>query len=95
MEKKMVSILRALNMGSGSCPLSYIVIHTNIVEPLPLLESLEKEGYVRCISNNGWSSTSLPKFEITEKACQKLGEMDSARLTIFLKTVKTAMAGSL
>ena len=92
MEKRMASILRALSMGSGCCPLGYIVIHTNIVEPLPFLESLEKEDYVRRIDNDGWSPTSSPKFEITEKARQKLREMDSAGLTIPLKAVETAMA---
>jgi hypothetical protein len=47
MENRKASILRTLNMGGGCCPLGYIVIHTNIVEPLPFLESLEEEGYVR------------------------------------------------
>ena len=92
MEKRMASILRALNMGSGCCPLGYIVIHTNIVEPLPFLESLEKEGYVRRINDDGWSPASSPKFEITEKARKKLREMDSAGLTIPLKAIETAVA---
>ena len=93
MEKRKASILRTLNMGGGGCTLGYIVIHTNIVEPLPFLKSLEKEGYVSRIGNNGWSPTSSPKFEITEKAHKKLREMDSAGLTIPLKRVEIAVRG--
>ncbi len=91
MENRKASILRTLNMGGGCCPLGYIVIHTNIVEPLPFLESLEEEGYVRRINGDGWSPTSSPKFEITEKAHKKLREMDSAGLTIPLKRVEAVM----
>ena len=91
MEKRKASILRALSMGGGYCPLGYIVIHTNIVDPLPFLGSLEKEGYVRRIDDDSWSPVNSPRFEITEKAHKKLKEMDSAGLTIPLKVVKIAM----
>ena len=92
MEKRKASILRALNMGGGCCPLGYIVIHTNIVEPLPFLESLEEEGYVRRINGDGWSPTSSPGFGVAGGAHKKLREMDSAGLTIPLSAVETAMA---
>jgi len=87
MEKKMMKILQVLDRASCYCPLGYISQHTNIVEPLKIMEALEKEGYVRCCEWDGWSPSNYPQFEITPKARQELRQIETAVLQIPLRVV--------
>jgi len=82
MEKKMIKILQVLDRASCCCPLGYISLHTNIVEPLKLLEALEEEGYVHRAEVDSWSPSNHPRFEITPKARQELRHVELETLSI-------------
>ncbi|KON31101.1 hypothetical protein AC482_01980 [miscellaneous Crenarchaeota group-15 archaeon DG-45] len=77
METKMVKILQVLSRASCYCPLGYISLHTNIIEPLQILEALEEEGYVVRCKCNDWSPSNYPQFMITPKARQSLGQIEA------------------
>jgi len=92
MEKKMIKILQVLDRASCACPLGYISLHTNIVEPLKLMETLEREGYVcRCGWDN-WSPSKYPMFEITPKAREELRQMETIALQVPLTVVAQTLA---
>ncbi len=91
MEKKMTVVLQALDMAKGSCPLGFISLHTNIAEPLPILEALEKAGLARRVESREWSLAAGPRFEITEKARKQLREMESASPKVSLSVVEEAL----
>lgn len=92
MERQMIKILQVLDRASGYCPLGYISLHTNIAEPLKLLEALEKEGYVSRGECDSWSPTNYPQFEITAKACQELRQIEANVLRIPLSVVAKKLA---
>ncbi|RDE17798.1 MAG: hypothetical protein C4K49_00960 [Candidatus Thorarchaeota archaeon] len=91
MEKKMIVVLQALDMAKGSCPLGFISLHTNIAEPLPILEALEKAGLARRVESREWSLAGGPRFEITDKARKQLREMESASPKVSLSVVEEAL----
>jgi hypothetical protein len=91
MEKKIIRILQVLDRANCCCPLGYITLHTNIVDPLKMLESLEREGYVRRAEYDEWSPSGHPQFEITQKARQELRRLQS----IVFKTPLKVMAQTL
>jgi hypothetical protein len=91
MDKKMIAILQALDMAKGSCPIGFVSLHTNIAEPLPILESLEKAGLARRVESREWSLTGGPRFEITEKARKQLKEIESASPKVSLSVVEEAL----
>jgi hypothetical protein len=92
MEKKIVNILQLLDRASCCCPLGYISLHTNIAEPLRIIEALKAEGYVRRSKNCDWSLSSSPMFEITPKARQELRQLESQVLQIPLQLVAQKIA---
>lgn len=95
MEQKMIKILQVLDRASGgACPLGYISLHTNIVDPLKLLEALEEEGYCRKCPVSGWSPTGYPKFEITPKGRSALRELETEMLHTPLSLVAQALTGT-
>jgi len=87
MERQMIKILQVLDRASCYCPLGYISLHTNIVEPLNLLKALEEEGYVRCCEWDGWSPSNYPQFEITPQARQELRRLEANMLQIPMSVV--------
>jgi hypothetical protein len=87
MERKMIKILQVLDRASCYCPLGYISMHTNIVEPLKLLEALEEEGYVCRCKPDEWSPSGHPMFEITPKARQELRQIEADIIQIPLRVV--------
>lgn len=87
MERKMIKILQVLDRASSACPLGYISLHTNVVEPLKIMEALEKEGYVRRCPCDDWSPSRYPLFEITPKACKELRQIEANVLQIPLRVV--------
>lgn len=92
MEGKIVKIVQALDRASSPCPLGYIAIHTNIVDPLEIMEALEKEGYCRRYPTGDWSPSMSPMFEITPKARQELRELEANVLQVPLSLVAQALA---
>lgn len=87
MEKKMIKILQVLDRASCYCPLGYISLHTNVIEPLKILELLEEEGYVCRSECDNWSPSNYPMFKITPKARQELRQLEANILQIPLKVV--------
>ena len=92
MEESLVRILQVLDRAGSACPLGYITRHTNIIAPLPALETLEKEGQVSRVKSNTWSPTGQPLFEITEKGRQTLHHTEAAALKVSLKLVEETLA---
>lgn len=92
MEKEMIRILQVLDRASCYCPLGYISMHTNIVEPLKLLEALEEEGYVSRCEPDEWSASRYPMFQITPKARRELRQMEAEALQVPLKAVAEKLA---
>jgi hypothetical protein len=87
MEGKMLRILQTLDVASSPCPLGYISLHTNIVEPLKIMEALESEGYCRRCPSGDWSPSRSPMFEITQKARQELKQLEASVLQVPLSVV--------
>lgn len=87
MEKKMIKILQVLDRASSYCPLGYISLHTNIIEPLKIMDILEKEGYVHRRKWDGWSPSNYPQFEITPKARQEIRKLEADVLQIPLGVI--------
>ena len=92
LEGKKIKILQVLERASCPCPPDYITLHTNIAEPLNLLNALEEEGYVHCLEDNHWSPSRPLQFEITLKARQELRQIESLWLRIPLNTVAKVAA---
>jgi hypothetical protein len=92
MERKMIKILQVLDRASCACPLGYISIHTNVVEPLKIMEALENEGYVFRCPVSDWSSSGYPMFEITPKARHELRELEANVLQVSLSVVAEKLA---
>lgn len=92
MEKTMIKILQVLDRASCSCPLGYISLHTNVIDPLEILEALEEEGYAQRCPVSDWSSSSYPMFEITTKARNELRELEANMLQIPLRIVAERIA---
>lgn len=76
MERKMIKILEVLARAGCFCPLGYISLHTNIVEPLKILNILKEKNYVVCCTGDGWSPSNYPQFMITAKAIQELRRLE-------------------
>jgi len=87
MEGKMIRILQVLDRASCACPLGYISLHTNVVEPLEILDVLEGEGYVHRCAGGDWSPSGYPMFEITPKARQALRQIETNVLQIPLRVI--------
>ncbi|MDH5791116.1 MAG: hypothetical protein OEZ44_02935 [Candidatus Bathyarchaeota archaeon] len=92
MEGKIIKILQTLERASSPCPLGYIALHTNIVEPLKIMEALEREGYCRRCPTGDWSPSMSPMFEITTKARQELREVETSVLHVPLSVVAQTLA---
>jgi hypothetical protein len=88
MDKKMISILQALDVAKAPTTVAFVSVHTHIVDPLPLIESLEKDGYVHRIAPQGAASGAPTKFEMTPKAVKELSDIESSVLKVPLKVVK-------
>ena len=70
----MNAILRLLSINPSGCTSEYIVLHTNIPEPMPILEILCAKGFVRNIMPEHGSLIPGPRFRITPKGLNKLEE---------------------
>lgn len=92
MEGKIIKILQTLDRASSPCPLGYISLHTNIVEPLKIMEALEREGYCRRCPTDDWSPSMFPIFEITPKARRELRELETSVLQVPLSVVAQTLA---
>ncbi|MDO8122982.1 MAG: hypothetical protein Q6364_01185 [Candidatus Hermodarchaeota archaeon] len=93
MEIKLVRILQCLDRSSSGCPLGHITRHTNIPEPLSLLDILEENNLVQRCSCDGWSPTGHPQFEITSKGSQKLREIEASSIHIPIRILEKAYVG--
>ena len=91
MKEKIIRILQALDRASSPCPLGYISLHTNIVEPLEIMEALGREGYCRCCPSSEWSPSGSPMFEITPKGQQELREIEANVLQVPLSVLTQAL----
>jgi hypothetical protein len=94
MEEKMIKILQVLDRSGDACSLGYITLHTSIIEPLELLEILEREGYVQRCKRNSWSPSSGLRFQIAPSAKQKLRELEGEVLRVPLQVVADVYATS-
>ena len=92
-KNKMIKILQVLARASCYCPLGYISQHTNVVEPLKLLESLEKEGYIVRCECTDWSPSNYPQFMATPKADQELRRLEAEMFNIPKNVVVGKLAG--
>ena len=92
MEEKMIKIMQVLDRAGCECPLGYITLHTSVIEPLEILEILEKEGYVQRCEAKGWSPSSGLKFKITPSARRKLRELEGEVLRVPLQVVTDVYA---
>jgi len=92
MEEKMIKILQLLDRAGCACPLGYVTLHTSIIEPLELLEIMEREGYVQRCESRSWSPSSGLKFKITSNARQKLRELEGEVLRVPLQVVADVYA---
>jgi DNA-binding IclR family transcriptional regulator len=92
MEEKMIKILQLLDRVECPCPLSYITLHTSIIEPLEFLEVLEKQGYVQRSESKSWSPSSGLKFKITPNARQKLRDLEAEVVRVPLQVVADTYA---
>ncbi|MFW9830766.1 MAG: hypothetical protein ACFFD8_03230 [Candidatus Thorarchaeota archaeon] len=90
MEEKMIKVLQCLDRASSGCQLGYITHHTNITEPLPLLESLEEIEFVQRCPCDGWSTAGHPKFEITTKGRQQLRSFEVSNVHIPISILRKA-----
>lgn len=93
MERKPIQILEVLDRAACACPVGYISLHTNIVDPLKILDELEEEVYCRRSPPSKWAPTGDPKFEITPKARQMLKEQEKEVRQIPLNQVARVMSG--
>jgi hypothetical protein len=91
MEESLVRILQILDRAGSGCPLGYITRHTNIIAPLPVLETLEKDGCVSRVKSNTWSPTGQPLFEMTEKGRTMLRQVEASALQVSLKLVEETL----
>lgn len=91
MKEKIIRILQTLDRASSPCPLGYISFHTNIVEPLEIMEALESEGYCRCCPSSDWSPSGSPMFEIVSKGRQELREIEANVLQVPLSVLAQAL----
>jgi DNA-binding IclR family transcriptional regulator len=93
METKLIKILQCLDRASSGCPLGYITRHTNIPEPLSLLEVLEENDLVQRCSCDGWSPIGHPRFEISAKGSQKLRDIEASSIQIPIRVLEKAFVG--
>ena len=92
MEESLFRILQVLDRAGSACPLGYITRHTNIIAPLPALETLEKESLVSRVKSNTWSPTGQPLFEITDKGRQTIHHAEASAVKVSLKLVEETLA---
>lgn len=92
MEKKLIKILQCLDRSASGCQLGYVTHHTNILDPLPFLETLEEHGFVQRCPCNGWSASGHPKFEITKQGRQQLREVEINSVSIPIRILAKAYA---
>ena len=92
METKIIRILQVLDRASCACPLGYISLHTNVVEPLKIMETLENEGYVNRCPVSDWSTSGHPMFEVTPKARKELRELEVNVLQIPLRVIAQTLS---
>lgn len=91
-ERKMVKILQVLDRASCFCPLGYISLHTNIIDPLNILKALEENGYVRRCECDDPKAAQIspsyhPIFEISPRGRQELRQLEAEMLQIRLSVV--------
>lgn len=94
MERKMTRILQVLDRASCACPLGYISLHTNIVDPLNILNALEEGGYCCRCPPSDWSPSGHPMFEITPKARDELRELEANVLQVPLSLVAKTLTST-
>lgn len=92
MENDTIKILKVLDRASCACPLGYITLHTNIIQPLEIVKTLVREGYCCQSTVNGWSGSGHPKFEITPMGRHKLRELEANVLQIPMRIVLQKLA---
>lgn len=92
MEQKLIKILQCLDRSASGCQIGYVTHHTNVLNPLPLLETLEENGFVQRCACNGWSPTGHPKFEITQQGRQQLREIEMSRVSVPIRILAKAYA---
>jgi hypothetical protein len=92
MEKKLITVLQCLDRSKSGCQLGYVTLHTNIPEPLPLLEILEEEGLVKRCPCDGWSPSGHPMFEITPNGHSRLREIELDSVSIPIRILARAYA---
>jgi hypothetical protein len=92
MEKKLITVLQCLDRSKSGCQLGYVTLHTNIPEPLPLLEILEEDGLVQRCLGDGWSPAGHPMFEITTNGRQTLRKIELTSISIPTRILAKAYA---
>jgi len=92
MEKSLIKILQCLDRASSGCQLGYITHHTNIMDPLDYLNTLEENGFVQRCQCDGWSPTGHPKFEITPNGRQQLRNFEISGIHIPIRVLEKVLA---
>lgn len=94
MKEKIIKILQTLDRASSPCPLRYLSLHTNIIEPFKIMEAMEGEGYCRCYKGSDWSPSGSPMFEITPKGKKELRAIEASVLQVPLSILAQALTDS-
>ncbi len=93
MEKVAFEILHVLDRIYSYSPLGYISLHSNVAEPLPILEELEGMGYVSRCKDCDWSPARYPLFVITPEGRSALRKLQAMEIQVPRKLVAQRMAG--
>ena len=82
----MIAILRLLSLTCHGCTPEHIALHTNIPEPMSIIEKLCSKGYVQNIIPEHGSLVPGPRFRITSKGLKRLeeGNMQTVRIPLAL-----------
>ena len=92
MEKTLITILQCLDRASSGCQLGYITRHTNIMDPLDYLNTLEQNGFVQRCQSDGWSPAGYPRFEITLSGRQQLRKIEVSNIHIPIRVLEKALS---
>ena len=91
MKEKLLRILQFLNLSDIGFTLNEITIHTNIANPILLLEVLKSMGYVRIIDYYNQCNQAEQKYKITSSGRKLLLSHESCELIVPLSILEDVM----
>lgn len=91
MEKEALEIMHVLDRIYSYAPLGYISLHSNVADPLPILEGLERMGYLSRCRDCYWSPSPYPLFMITPDGRSALRQFRTVEVQVPRKLVAQKM----